>query len=147
MVRAFFLHFYIFLVRTPWRHGSPLVKVIYRTFNNQAFNHIIITTLNQTQWVQGETNCHLENHAVPQSQLPVVFQAYKALIMRIREPRTTAVIYQSGNMVCTGAKRSVCLVVVLKDSFHDSVRTPPLSPLWVCAVRSSHGWRPGSTPA
>lgn len=27
--------------------------------------------------------------------------------MRIREPRTTALIFSSGKMVCTGAKRSV----------------------------------------
>ncbi|XP_051274661.1 uncharacterized protein LOC127373860 [Dicentrarchus labrax] len=31
-------------------------------------------------------------------------KTYKALIMRIRQPRTTALIYKSGNIVCTGAK-------------------------------------------
>ena len=39
---------------------------------------------------------------------PVVFQRFAAVIMRIREPRTTALIFSSGKMVCTGAKRSVC---------------------------------------
>ncbi len=29
--------------------------------------------------------------------------------MRIREPRTTALIFSSGKMVCTGAKRYECL--------------------------------------
>ncbi|XP_047464999.1 TATA-box-binding protein-like [Mugil cephalus] len=29
---------------------------------------------------------------------------YKALVMRIREPRATALIYKNGNLVCTGAK-------------------------------------------
>ena len=30
---------------------------------------------------------------------------FAAVIMRIREPRTTALIFSSGKMVCTGAKR------------------------------------------
>ena len=29
---------------------------------------------------------------------------FAAVIMRIREPRTTALIFSSGKMVCTGAK-------------------------------------------
>ncbi|KAL4693181.1 hypothetical protein H8959_016991 [Pygathrix nigripes] len=32
-------------------------------------------------------------------------QRFAAVIMRIREPRTTALIFSSGKMVCTGAKR------------------------------------------
>ncbi|KAE8601707.1 hypothetical protein XENTR_v10013770 [Xenopus tropicalis] len=32
---------------------------------------------------------------------------FAAVIMRIREPRTTALIFSSGKMVCTGAKRTV----------------------------------------
>lgn len=32
---------------------------------------------------------------------------FAAVIMRIREPRTTALIFSSGKMVCTGAKRYV----------------------------------------
>uniref|UniRef100_A0A8C0J6M9 TATA-box-binding protein n=1 Tax=Chelonoidis abingdonii TaxID=106734 RepID=A0A8C0J6M9_CHEAB len=32
------------------------------------------------------------------------FQRFAAVIMRIREPRTTALIFSSGKMVCTGAK-------------------------------------------
>ena len=37
------------------------------------------------------------------------------MIMRIRDPRTTALIFSSGKMVCTGAKRQVlvCMSVVL----------------------------------
>ena len=31
-------------------------------------------------------------------------QRFAAVIMRIREPRTTALIFSSGKMVCTGAK-------------------------------------------
>lgn len=32
---------------------------------------------------------------------------FAAVIMRIREPRTTALIFSSGKMVCTGAKRYI----------------------------------------
>ena len=32
--------------------------------------------------------------------------------MRIREPRTTALIFSSGKMVCTGAKRFVLCYIV-----------------------------------
>lgn len=35
-----------------------------------------------------------------------VWQRFAAVIMRIREPRTTALVFSSGKMVCTGAKRS-----------------------------------------
>lgn len=38
------------------------------------------------------------------------FQRFAAVIMRIREPRTTALIFSSGKMVCTGAKRWVWTV-------------------------------------
>lgn len=40
-------------------------------------------------------------------------QRFKAVIMRILEPRTTAMIFASGKMVCTGAKseRNACIAV------------------------------------
>lgn len=50
---------------------------------------------------------HLQRNSARVTQPPVVFQNYKALTMRIRKPRTTAVIYESGYVICTGAKRSV----------------------------------------
>lgn len=37
----------------------------------------------------------------------LTLQRFAAVIMRIREPRTTALIFSSGKMVCTGAKRYV----------------------------------------
>jgi transcription initiation factor TFIID TATA-box-binding protein len=39
-------------------------------------------------------------------QLPCCccLQRFAAVIMRIREPKTTALIFASGKMVCTGAK-------------------------------------------
>ena len=40
--------------------------------------------------------------------------------MRIREPRTTALIFSSGKMVCTGAKRYVLYYIeVLTYSKHN----------------------------
>jgi len=36
-------------------------------------------------------------------------QRFAAVIMRIRDPRTTALIFSSGKMVCTGAKRYICV--------------------------------------
>ena len=36
--------------------------------------------------------------------------------MRIRDPRTTALIFSSGKMVCTGAKRFVCMCVLTSIS-------------------------------
>lgn len=34
----------------------------------------------------------------------VLSQCFAAVIMRIREPKTTALVFASGKMVCTGAK-------------------------------------------
>ena len=35
----------------------------------------------------------------------ITLQRFAAVIMRIRDPRTTALVFSSGKMVCTGAKR------------------------------------------
>ena len=44
--------------------------------------------------------------------LLILRQRFTALIMRIREPNTTALVFPSGKIVCTGAKRFVlsCLI-------------------------------------
>lgn len=64
--------------------------------------------------------------------------------MRIREPRTTALIFSSGKMVCTGAKRSErpsTITPTPLKSYH-------LMFVCVCArtVRSSLVWQQGSMP-
>lgn len=65
----------------------------------------------QKRWIQpkgAETWRHTITCRSARLELhPVVFQRFAAVIMRIREPRTTALIFSSGKMVCTGAKRSV----------------------------------------
>lgn len=38
---------------------------------------------------------------------------FAALIMRIRQPRTTALIFSSGKMVCTGAKSEAEVIVMI----------------------------------
>jgi len=43
------------------------------------------------------------SHHVP-CVLLLALQRFAAVIMRIREPKTTALIFASGKMVCTGAK-------------------------------------------
>ena len=47
---------------------------------------------------------------------------FAAVIMRIRDPRTTALIFSSGKMVCTGAKRFVLvpcwLIILLAETLH-----------------------------
>lgn len=43
-------------------------------------------------------------HVIAFSKLCFGIQRFAAVIMRIREPRTTALIFSSGKMVCTGAK-------------------------------------------
>jgi TATA-box binding protein (TBP) (component of TFIID and TFIIIB) len=42
----------------------------------------------------------LESHR----NLDAVSQRFAAVIMRIRDPKTTALVFASGKMVCTGAK-------------------------------------------
>jgi len=43
---------------------------------------------------------------------------FAAVIMRIRDPRTTALIFSSGKMVCTGAKRFISFsVFIITESY------------------------------
>lgn len=51
------------------------------------------------------------------------------MIMRIREPRTTALVFSSGKMVCTGAKRQVHLIPLLSLTPHLPPHSEELSRL------------------
>lgn len=83
-------------------------------------------------------------------------QRFAAVIMRIREPKTTALIFASGKMVCTGAKseddsklaaRKYCRIIQkLGFGAEFKVRLPMLLPLllqgwegcWVgCSARTA----------
>jgi transcription initiation factor TFIID TATA-box-binding protein len=44
------------------------------------------------------------SQSLPATALLLWLQRFAAVIMRIREPKTTALIFASGKMVCTGAK-------------------------------------------
>uniref|UniRef100_A0A665VYR6 Uncharacterized protein n=1 Tax=Echeneis naucrates TaxID=173247 RepID=A0A665VYR6_ECHNA len=50
--------------------------------------------------------CRLDLNVIAQKVWNVEFnpKVFRALTMRIRKPRTSAVIYESGSVVCTGAK-------------------------------------------
>uniref|UniRef100_A0A3B4UQX3 TATA-box-binding protein-like n=2 Tax=Seriola dumerili TaxID=41447 RepID=A0A3B4UQX3_SERDU len=78
------------------RPVTPLMPVIH------------VTELPQIQNVVSSVKlcCRLDLNFIAQNAWNVEYnpKSYKALVMRIREPRTTAVIYKSGNIVCTGAK-------------------------------------------
>ena len=54
---------------------------------------------------------------------------FAAVIMRIRDPRTTALIFSSGKMVCTGAKRHVCLLAALFFKVYNHIH------IFHCALR------------
>jgi len=47
---------------------------------------------------------HMLSCLLPTTAACVPPQRFAAVIMRIREPKTTALIFASGKMVCTGAK-------------------------------------------
>ena len=46
----------------------------------------------------------ISNHRLPHTHTHTHTQRFAAVIMRIRDPKTTALIFASGKMVCTGAK-------------------------------------------
>lgn len=50
------------------------------------------------------------------------------MIMRIRDPRTTALVFSSGKMVCTGAKRYI-LYITMAASLSFSLFSEELSRL------------------
>lgn len=51
------------------------------------------------------------------SLLDLDFRRFAAVIMRIREPRTTALIFSSGKMVCTGAKYAYLIITTVVDFY------------------------------
>ncbi|XP_037610179.1 TATA-box-binding protein-like isoform X6 [Sebastes umbrosus] len=53
-----------------------------------------------------DLGCTLDLHFIARKAWNVEYkpQVYQGLIMRIREPRATALIYKSGKVVCTGAR-------------------------------------------
>lgn len=53
--------------------------------------------------------CALNLHQISQKAQNVEYRPkrFAAAIMRIREPKTTALIFASGKMVCTGAKSEI----------------------------------------
>jgi transcription initiation factor TFIID TATA-box-binding protein len=54
-----------------------------------------------------EYNPKVRGHLRSRDLLLILFQRFAAVIMRIREPKTTALISASGKVVVTGAKNAV----------------------------------------
>ncbi|XP_071317835.1 uncharacterized protein [Trachinotus anak] len=77
----------------------PMIPVV-------PVSHVMETPQIQNVISSVKLGCRLDLNLVAQKAWNVEYnpRTYKALIMRLREPRTTAVIYESGNIVCTGAK-------------------------------------------
>lgn len=67
-------------------------------YSNFAFSRNIVSTVN--------LNCKLDLKKIALHARNAEYnpKRFAAVIMRIREPRTTALIFSSGKMVCTGAK-------------------------------------------
>lgn len=58
----------------------------------------------QKRRVQPKSKFYLRGFVIGQNQCLSLYQRFAAVIMRIRDPKTTALIFASGKMVITGAK-------------------------------------------
>ncbi len=100
---------------------TPRAKFPHNTNNNNSFNNeISITNSNNTNYNNlndskpmlqnivstADLKCKLDlrNIALKAKNAEYNPKRFAAVIMRIREPKTTALIFASGKMVCTGAK-------------------------------------------
>ena len=70
-------------------------------------------------------------------------QRFAAVIMRIRDPRTTALIFSSGKMVCTGAKRWVGTAPCFMPLPH-RLLVMFLLVCVLCVVKTFLAWQQGS---
>ncbi|XP_044034204.1 TATA box-binding protein-like 2 isoform X2 [Siniperca chuatsi] len=82
---------------SPVRPTTPVIPVTQQPENMPQIQNVISTV---------NLGCCLDLHLIACKAWNVEYRPkiYKALIMRIRKPRTTAIIYKSGTIVCTGAK-------------------------------------------
>ena len=100
---------------------TPRAKFHHYSNNNNSFNNdISITNSNNTNNINNndrkpmlqnivstaDLKCKLDlrNIALKAKNAEYNPKRFAAVIMRIREPKTTALIFASGKMVCTGAK-------------------------------------------
>ncbi|KAG5062264.1 hypothetical protein JHK85_003447 [Glycine max] len=78
------------------------------------------------QGLEGSQQVDLQKH--PSGIVLTLQRRFAAVIMRIRDPKTTALIFASGKMVCTGAKSeqqsklAARKIVVKKEQEHWSGR-------------------------
>lgn len=91
------------MLSTTLRYWFPLVSFVYVISKSYMQGHVILS----------HDSCNPKKKRGPSngegSDLTYncfcSLQRFAAVIMRIREPRTTALVFSSGKMVCTGAKR------------------------------------------
>uniref|UniRef100_A0A4X2LLR4 TATA-box binding protein like 2 n=1 Tax=Vombatus ursinus TaxID=29139 RepID=A0A4X2LLR4_VOMUR len=79
---------------TPLMPVTPVSEVFYRVY----YSMNIVSTVNLA------CKLDLKKIALQAKNAEYNPKRFAAVIMRIREPRTTALIFSSGKMVCTGAK-------------------------------------------
>ncbi|KAI5611484.1 TATA box-binding protein-like protein 2 [Silurus asotus] len=92
---------FCFLPMTPMTPVAQCIVVVLLKINAVSFEpHFrnIVSTVNLA--------CPLDLQAIALQARNAEYnpKSFAAVIMRIREPRTTALIFSSGKMVCTGAK-------------------------------------------
>lgn len=83
---------HIFICVSSFKSNHLILIFVFLNFRN------IVSTVN--------LNCKLELKKIALHARNAEYnpKRFAAVIMRIREPRTTALIFSSGKMVCTGAK-------------------------------------------
>ncbi|XP_070783779.1 uncharacterized protein [Enoplosus armatus] len=81
----------------PVRPTTPVMPVTQQPENIPQIQNVISTV---------QLGCCLDLDFIAGAVWNVEYKAKtnKVLFMRIREPRTTAIIYESGTIICTGAK-------------------------------------------
>lgn len=81
----------------PLFRSYQLIRLVLK-YSKFAFSRNIVSTVN--------LNCKLDLKKIALHARNAEYnpKRFAAVIMRIREPRTTALIFSSGKMVCTGAK-------------------------------------------
>jgi len=88
----------------PYSHPVPSISAVIPATPGGSDNIPIPQLQNIVSTVKLGCKLDLKNIALHARNAEYNPKRFAAVIMRIREPRTTALIFSSGKMVCTGAK-------------------------------------------
>ncbi|KAK2982015.1 hypothetical protein RJ640_013225 [Escallonia rubra] len=86
------------------KHPSGIVPTLHSVHDHGFNRHISCTSRNIVSTVNLDCKLDLKAIALQARNAEYNPKRFAAVIMRIREPKTTALIFASGKMVCTGAK-------------------------------------------